>query len=163
MSLSARASVAATNDEEEEVINFMSSSGKKDSFYDVLKRKVQSAASSASIAAKGAATKFTEVVNTVAKCTQEDIDMEQLGITTEDRSEIWKRFDELLRESGEEKQAINASTFVADCVRHGKSAKFGDATFRTLDSTNSGEIGRHQYLLGVWMTQVTATIHNVAK
>jgi hypothetical protein len=154
-----------TEDGDEEVIDFLSSGNEKDTFFSILKRKVQTVATSASSAAKAASTaassaasKLTEAVNVVAKCTQEDIDMEQLGIATEDRDIIWKRFEELLATEAngmkQVKQTITASTFVSDCVKNGQSAKFADATFRTLDHACVGEITKHQYLIGVWLTQV---------
>ena len=46
---------------------------------------------------------------------------------------------------------MNASTFVSECMKCGVSAKLGDATFRTMDIENSGEINRHQFLIGYWI------------
>jgi hypothetical protein len=135
----------------------------------------------------------TESFNKVAKCTQEDLDMDMLGITQEDREAIWKRFAQLVEQGGGEGDkgaegfstdsrsstscTITAPTFVSECVQLGQSAKFGDATFRTLDQVlssthasdeiapsgltrnqclpssqeNRGGINRHQYLIGYWI------------
>ena len=52
---------------------------------------------------------------------------------------------------------LDASTFVSACMKEGISAKLGDATFRTLDIENSGEINQHQFLIGYWICTQTKT------
>ena len=146
------------SDDGNEVIDFFDSpvlkeTNEKSSFFSSFKNGVKNATKVAKDAVNNAATKITTAVNIAAKSTQEDIDTEQFGITKEDKDYIFKRFDELLLLEEPPKSTITASTFVSDCVKHGQSAKFGDATFRTLDNQNQGEINRHQYLIGVWMTQ----------
>ena len=53
------------------------------------------------------------------------------------------------------RSVLNASTFVSACMKEGVSAKLGDAAFRTLDVENSGEINRHQFVIGYWICTQT--------